>query len=57
MDEVGRRQFNVLLPSSLIRRVKIAAISGEQSLSRFVEESLEAQLAAAEAAAPETPAR
>ena len=45
VDEEGRRQFNVLLPAALIRRIKIAAIDSEQSLSRFVEDALEARLA------------
>lgn len=43
-----RRQFNVLLPESLIREVKIAAVNDGSSLSRFVEAALRAHLASPE---------
>lgn len=47
METDDRRQFNVLLPESLIREVKIAAVNDGSSLSRFVEAALRAHLAAA----------
>jgi predicted HicB family RNase H-like nuclease len=39
-----KKQFNIYLPESLIRRVKHAAVDANQSLSVFVEHLLEAQL-------------
>jgi predicted HicB family RNase H-like nuclease len=45
MAEDDKRQFNVLLPESLIRAVKIAAVNDGSSLSRFVEVALRAHLA------------
>jgi len=45
MTEDDKRQFNVLLPESLIRAVKIAAVNDGSSLSRFVEVALRAHLA------------
>lgn len=45
METDDRRQFNVLLPESLIREVKIAAVNDGSSLSRFVEAALRAHLA------------
>jgi predicted HicB family RNase H-like nuclease len=53
METDDRRQFNVLLPDSLIREVKIAAVNDGSSLSRFVEAALRAQLVAA--AGPRAP--
>lgn len=44
MEDDDKRQFNVLLPDSLIREVKIAAVNGHCSLSRFVEAALRAHL-------------
>jgi predicted HicB family RNase H-like nuclease len=49
METSDRRQFNVLLPESLIREVKIAAVNDGSSLSRFVEAALRAHLAASRA--------
>jgi hypothetical protein len=45
MEDDDKRQFNVLLPESLIRAVKIAAVNDGSSLSRFVEVALRAHLA------------
>lgn len=45
MEDDGKRQFNVLLPESLIRAVKIAAVNDGSSLSGFVEAALRAHLA------------
>jgi predicted HicB family RNase H-like nuclease len=45
MEDDGKRQFNVLLPESLIRAVKIAAVNDRSSLSGFVEAALRAHLA------------
>jgi len=44
MENDGKRQFNVLLPESLIRAVKIAAVNEGSSLSGFVEAALRAHL-------------
>lgn len=35
-----RKQFNVYLPTELVRAVKLAALQAEQSLSLWVEEAL-----------------
>lgn len=35
-----RKQFNVYLPTELVRAVKLAALEAEQSLSLWVEEAL-----------------
>jgi predicted HicB family RNase H-like nuclease len=40
----AKQQFNVYLPSALIRRAKHAAVEEAQSLSRLVEEALTAHL-------------
>lgn len=36
----ARKQFNVYLPPELVKRVKLAALEADQSLSDFVEEAL-----------------
>lgn len=43
-DPDEKKQFNVYLPESLIKRVKHAAIEAEQRLSDFVAAALEAFL-------------
>ena len=40
----AKQQFNIYLPSELVRRVKHAAVDAERSLSEFVESALEAYL-------------
>ena len=37
----GKRQFNVLLPASLIREIKLASIDRGISLSAFVEQAVQ----------------
>lgn len=48
MPDDDKKQFNVYLPPSLIRAVKIASINTGQSLSSFVEDALRLQLVVAE---------
>jgi predicted HicB family RNase H-like nuclease len=45
MEPDEKQQFNVYLPSSLVRAVKHAAVDARQSLSSFVEDALRHQLA------------
>ncbi|MCU0492057.1 MAG: VOC family protein [Chloroflexaceae bacterium] len=40
-----KKQFNIYLPTALIRRLKYAAVDADQSLSAFVEEALQRYLA------------
>jgi len=48
-----KQQFNVYLPTALVRRAKHAAIDHTMSLSRLVEEALAAHLQRLEGDAPE----
>ncbi|GAA3990586.1 hypothetical protein GCM10022247_06700 [Allokutzneria multivorans] len=41
MPPADKRQFNVYLPPDLIRRVKLASVNADESLSSFVEQALE----------------
>ncbi len=40
----GKQQFNLYLPTELVKRVKHAAVDHEQSLSAFVQDALEEHL-------------
>jgi predicted HicB family RNase H-like nuclease len=39
-----KQQFNLYLPTDLVKRVKHAAVDAEQSLSAFVQDALEEHL-------------
>jgi len=53
--EEEKKQFNVYLPSAVIRRVKHAAIDTGQSLSDFVQVALERYLESLEASGTTEP--
>lgn len=40
MGDDDKRQFNIYLPDSLIRAVKIASVDARMSLSSYVEQAL-----------------
>lgn len=44
MAEAPKQQFNLYLPTELVKRVKHAAVDAEQSLSAFVQDALEEHL-------------
>lgn len=48
---MSEQQFNVYLPTDLVRRIKHAAIDEGMSLKRFTARALEHELARLEAAA------